>query len=362
MPKPYRFIQVGLGLMGHAWAHTIMPRLIQMGKARPVAAVDLQPESFWKAQQGLGLPAEKCYTDLERAFAENEADFVIIVTTPATHELVVDIALRYDMDILSEKPITDTMQSTCRVYQKVKAAGKKMAITLSCRFDQDMQTLERAIKSGKYGRLNYVVGRFTHNCRKFGSWGKFRHEIPDPLLIEGSVHHFDILRAFTGSDAKTVYALTWNPPWGEFAGDSTGMVIIDMLNGTRCMYEGAKANACTYNGWHNEYFRAECEDGTLELHRRWLRVMRDYGWNHPLTEDLPLEQQPVWTNEWIAEMFVDWLDGGPPPACHLDDEIQCAALLFAAVESAHTGKVIDVQEFLRSHLNAVGTTPAPATV
>jgi predicted dehydrogenase len=353
MGAPYRFIQVGLGGMGTAWTHNIMPRLQKMGKAKAVAVVDIDPKTLFKGQQGLGLPAEKCYTDINRAFEENPADFVVIVTTPATHELVVDMALKYDLDILSEKPITDTMESTCRVYQKVKAAGKKMAITLTHRFDQDKQSLEREIKSGKYGPLNYVVCRFTHNCRKFASWGKFRHEIPDPLMIEGSVHHFDILRALTGSDARTVYALSWNPPWGEYAGDSTALVTIDMVNGVRCMYEGAKANACTYNGWGNEYFRAECENGTLELDRRWLRVLRDGGWGRPLAEDIPLQQQPAWVNEWIAEMFVDWLDGGDPPPCHLDDEIQCAALLFAAIESAHTGKPVDVQAFLKKHMDAV---------
>lgn len=353
MPAPYRFIIVGTGGFGSYWCSAFLPRLIEMGKARAVAAVDLDPAQHVNAQKHLGLRAEKCYTDLERAFDENPADFAIIVVPPAFHEKVVDVALAHGLDILSEKPITDQMDSTCRVYKKVKAAGRKMAITLSHRFDQDKQSLQREIHSGKYGTLNYVVCRFTHNCRTFGSWGKFRHEIPDPLLIEGTVHHFDIFRSLTGSNAKTVYTLSWNPPWGEFAGDSTALITIDMLNGTRCMYEGAKANACTYNGWGNEYFRAECENGTLELDRRWLRVLRDNGWNRPLAEDLPLAEQPAWANQWIAEMFCDWLAGGPPPPCHLDDEIQCAALLFAAIESAHTKQPVDVQQFLQRHMDAV---------
>ncbi|MEI7632671.1 MAG: Gfo/Idh/MocA family oxidoreductase [bacterium] len=353
MGKPYRFIIVGTGGMGNFWCRTFMSRLQEMGKARAVAAVDINPDALVNAREGLGLPPEKCYTDMKKAFDENKADFAIIVTPPAFHEAVVDLALKHDMDILSEKPITDTIESSCRVYKKVKAAGKKMAVTLSHRFDQDKQSLEREIKSGNYGDLNYCVCRFTHNCRAFGSWGKFRHEIPDPLLIEGSVHHFDIFRALSGSDAKTVYTLSWNPRWGEFAGDSTAFVTIDMMNGVKCLYEGAKANACTYNGWGNEYFRAECEHGTLELDRRWLRALRDNGWNRPFAQDLPLADQPAWANAWISEMFCDWLDGGAPPPCHLDDEIQCAALLFAAIESAHTGKPVDVQEFLKKYLAAV---------
>ena len=61
-------------------------------------------------------------------------------------------------------------------------------------------------------------------------------------------------------------------------------------------------------------------------------------------------EQPVWMNVWLAEMFCDWLAGGPPPPNHLGDNIQCAALLFAAIESADTHTPVDVQAYLRKHL------------
>ena len=125
-----------------------------------------------------------------------------------------------------------------------------------------------------------------------------------------------------------------------------------MTNGVKCLYEGAKANASTLNGWGNDYLRAECRDGTLELDRRWLRVLRGGAWERPLAEDLPLRQQPAWTNAWLAELFVDWLGGGPTPPNCLDDNIQCCALLFAAIASAHTRKPVDVQAFLKKHLAA----------
>ena len=331
----------------------MLPRLAEIGKAAPVAAVDTNGEALLNAQKHLALPPEKCYTDAARAFDENEADFAVVVVPPAHHESVVDMALERGMAILSEKPIADTMEASCRIYRKVKAAGAKMAVTMSHRFDQDKQSLESAIKSGDYGRLNYIVARFTHNCREFGSWGRFRHEMADPLLIEGTVHHFDILRALSGADAAAVSAQTWNPPWGEYAGDSTAFITVEMENGVRCFYEGAKANASTLNGWTNEYFRAECENGTLELDSRRLRLLRGGPWEEPQSAALALLLRPVWMNPWLAEMFCDWLSGGPAPPNTIDDNIHCAALLFAAVESAHTGRRIDVREYLQRHLGEV---------
>jgi predicted dehydrogenase len=266
---------------------------------------------------------------------------------------MVDLAVKYGRHILSEKPIADTMPASCRIYQKVRQAGLKMAVTMSHRFDQDKQSLQSALKNPQAGRLNYIVHRFTHNCREFGSWGVFRHQIPDPLLVEGSVHHFDILRALAGSNARTVYTLGWNPPWGAFQGDSTALITIEMENGVKCLYEGAKANASTLNGWENDYIRAECEYVTLELDRRRLRALRGGPWEQPVVEELELLEQPFWKNAWLAQLYCQWLLGGPPPPNALDDNINCIALLFAAIESAHTGQVIDVPSFLHRHLLAV---------
>jgi len=347
-----KYIHIGVGGFGQHWCTAVLPRLKELGLAEAVAAVDINPEALALAEDQLGIDKSRLYTSAEQALAQNKADFVNIVVPPAFHEQMVDLAVAHGCHILSEKPIADTMAACCRIYRKVKAANLKMAVTMSHRFDQDKQTLEAEIKSGKYGRLNYVVHRFTHACRKFGSWGKFRHEIPDPLLVEGTVHHFDIHRALAGSNAKTVYALTWNPPWGEYAGDSTGMIVIDMQNGVRVLYEGAKANATTLNGWLHDYLRAECEHASLELDARKLRSMVD-KWEGRETVEIPLLEQPAWMNPWLAELFCNWLLGGPEPPNSLEDNIHCAALLFAAVESAHTGCVVDVAAFLKQNLAAV---------
>ncbi|HEY3417927.1 MAG TPA: Gfo/Idh/MocA family oxidoreductase [Armatimonadota bacterium] len=350
---PFRFIQVGAGGFGGYWCTGVLPRLVQMGKIAPAAVVDINPENFKFAVEGYGISAERCYTDARKAFDEVEADFAVVVVPPAFHEEIVNLAVEHGLDILSEKPIADSMEACARIYQKVTGAGKKMAVTMSHRFDQDKQSLERRIKSGEYGKLDYIMGRNTWDYRKFPAWGAFRYQIPDPLLIEGTVHHFDIMRALSGSDPKTVYARTWNPSWSDFQGDPQGLIFIEMLNGVKVVYEGANTNASQLNGWGEDYWRAECELGTLELDQRKLRVITGARGRNATIKELPLENQPVWTNPWLAEIFIDWLAGGEAPPNRLEDNIQCAALLFAAVESAHSGQVVDVQAFLQKQLGTV---------
>jgi predicted dehydrogenase len=349
---PLHYIVVGLGGHGTAYCRGPLPRLFQLGKALPVAAVDTNPEALPVAQEALKLPPDRCYTEAAKAFAENEADFAIVLVPPAYHEEVVDLALEHDMDILSTKPIADTMEACCRIYRKVTDSEKKMVVAMSHRFDQDKQSLQRAAKSG--GALNYVICRFTSNHRTFGSWGKFRHEMENPLLVEGAIHQLDILRALSGSNARTVYTTAWNPSWGEYAGDSTALITIEMENNVRCFYEGSKASASSMNSWGQDYFRVECESATFELDRRKLRVLKSKSGaptgEEPEVTPLPLEEQKAWSLSWITEQFCDWLRGGPAPETTVDDAIQSAALLFAAIESAHSGTLVDVQAFLEKHL------------
>jgi predicted dehydrogenase len=345
--------------MGKYWCSTVFPYLREQGKAEVVAAVDIVPEHLSNAEEFLGLAKDRCYTELEQALAENEADAIAIIVPPAFHEEVVDAALAKSLHILSEKPIADTMEASCRIAAKVAQTDRKMCVTMSHRFDQDKLTLEHHVASGAYGRPNYIVHRFTHNCRSFGTWGAFRHQIEDPMLIEGTVHHFEIHRALSGSNAASVYAMGWNPEWGEYAGDSIVLALLEMENGVRVLYEGAKVNAATLNGWGNDYLRVECRDGTLELDKRELRVMTSGPGGPPEVTELPLLPGDTWVNPLISEQFCDWVQGRRDShPTDVIDNLQCTAMVFAARESARSGMPVDVQAFLRDSLSSIESQPA----
>jgi predicted dehydrogenase len=348
----YRAILVGTGGFGNSWCRQFLPPNVRDGLVEVVAAVDLNPQALNNAREGLDLRADQCYTDLNQALDANRADFCIVVVPPAFHEQVVTAALEHDLHILSEKPIADTLEASVRIADKVRRTGKKMGVTMSHRFDQDKTTLREELRSGRHGALDYLVCRFTCDCRKFGSWGRFRHEIPDTLMIEGAVHHLDILADLAGAPCDTLYAQTWNPAWGEYAGDSQGLVLLHLGNGVRATYEGAKTNAVGLNGWAHEYFRAECEGATLILNHRHLErfpydpVRQWAGGHEGEGEEIPLREQPKWANAWLIEKFVHWLDGGALMETNVEANLQSVALVFAAIESSRTGQPVKVQELL----------------
>ncbi len=357
--RPHRAILVGLGAMGEAWCRSCLPPNIADGLVEVVAAVDVNPDRLPVARDTLGLSDDRLFADPVLAFDRVRADFAIIVTTPDRHEEIVNLAVEHDMDILSEKPIADTLEASCRIAARVKAAGRKMGVTMSHRFDQDKTTLRRELRASRSGRLDYLVGRFTCDCRKFASWGKFRHEIPDALMVEGAVHHLDILADLAGAPCDTIYAQTWNPEWGEFAGDSQALVTMTFPNGVRATYECAKTNAVGLNPWQQEYVRAECELATLIMDRRrverfpydpsrtWASVREGEG------QTVPPIEQPKWANAWLTELFVRWREGGEPMETNVEDNLQSVALVFAGIESSRAGKPVKVQEMLASARRSV---------
>lgn len=350
---PLKMIQVGTGGIGARWCRTFLPPFVERGDIEVVAAVDVVPEVLVNAQEGLGLQPSQCYTDLEQACREHDADFLTVVVPPAHHESVVDVALAHDLHILSEKPIADTLMASCRIAEKVSRAGKKMGVTMSHRFDQDKTTLREAVRDPASGELDYVMGRFHDDCRLWKAWGaEFRHTIPDPLLIEGAVHHLDILADLAGARCDRVYAETWNPRWGAYGGDSQALITMHFENGRRAFYEGALTNAVKLNGWGQEYFRAECEFATLVLSQR--RVERfTYNPNATHTlgtegqgEEIPLLERPFWAHQWLIEQFIDWLNGGPAMETAVDRNLESLAIVFGAIKSSRTGQPVAVQEYL----------------
>lgn len=351
---PYRLILVGTGGQGRSWCERFIPPNVADGLVEVVAAVDVNADALQYARTFLGLRADQCYSDARQAMDENPADFVAIVTPPAWHEPMVDLALAHDLHILSEKPIADTLEASIRVANKVAAANKKMGVTMSHRFDQDKTTLRAEVKSGRYGRLDYLACRVSNDNRKFASWGRYRHEMPDPLMIEAAGHRLDILADLAGAPASTLYVQTWKPAWGEYQGDCQALGLLNYENGVRAQWECVKTNAVGLNPPGREYLRAECEGGTLILSNRQLQrfvydpARQNRNELEGQGEVVPLLEQAKWANAWLIEKFVHWLDGGEPMETNVWDNVRAVAMTWAAIESSRSGQPVQMEPFLEA--------------
>jgi predicted dehydrogenase len=350
-----KVIHVGVGTFGRRWCTEFLAANIADRTIEVVAVVDVDERALAFGRKALGLQAEACYTDAAAAFAEHRPDFCTIVVPPNFHEAVVDIALAHGVDILCEKPIADTMAGSLRIARKVRQAGRKMAVTMSHRFDQDKTTLRKIIGSGQLGKVNGVSCRYAADMREHLAWGAlFRHTMQDPLMIEGAVHHLDLVADFAGAPCETIYASTWKPGWARYEGDTDGVVLMTFENGVRGVYEGSSSAAVGLNDWTREYVRVDCELGTAVLNNREIEIFSRSDLVRQRCREgqgqkIQLIAQPKWLNTWLIEKFCRWLDGGPAMETQVEANVQAAALIFAGIESQRTGQAIRIVDYIRSH-------------
>jgi predicted dehydrogenase len=228
-------------------------------------------------------------------------------------------------------------------------------VTMSHRFDQDKISLRRIVKSGIIGRVNAIGMRFQGDMRQHMAWSAlFRHEMDHPLLIEGAIHHVDILADLAGAPCETVNAVTWRPDWAQYKGDTDAILVLGFANGVKVVYEGTCANAVGLNTFYKEYIRVDGEFGTAILSHRELELFtRQDVWRQQHQEGkgqkIPLLRQPKWINHWLIERFAQWRAGGPPVETEVSANVQTSAIIFAAIESQRTNQTIKLPGFIADY-------------
>jgi predicted dehydrogenase len=337
-----RIIQVGVSGYGRTWLETLARA---RGQAQHVALVDVNPAAIVAARATLDGGDLPGFDSLPEALRRVEADAVLCVVPPAFHESIVVPALEAGLHVLSEKPIADTLPACHRIVQAARRARGTLMISQKARYHPWVRRFRRALQSGELGGLSHIThtykdGRLT--------WGQFRHEMLDPLFIEMSIHHFDLLRAITGRDPVSVWAESWNPPWSGFRGDIVGFA--------RFRFEGDLPVLCTANkisrgdltSWYGDIV-AEGEQATLSLVYPRLYITRmgatpasPVG---PQTDVLTATEPQLGQDASFAE-FLAAIAAGRPAETSAEDNLKSVAMVLAAIDSARQHRERAIAEYL----------------
>src|SRR4029079_4613552 len=183
---------------------------------------------------------------------------------------------------------------------------------------------------------------------------RFRHTMQDPLMIEGAVHHLDMIADLAGAECTSLYASTWKPAYAKYAGDTDGIVVMTFANGVRGVYEGSSTTAVGLNDWTREYVRVDCELGTAILNSREIEIFSREELVRQRSREgtgqkIHLITQPKWMNTWLIEQFARWLDGGPEMETNVAANLLASALVFGGIESARSGKAVDLPSYVAAN-------------
>ena len=335
-----RAVLVGAGGMGRTWARN----LLDCDQVELVGWVDIRPEAAAEASAALGMPDLYVGPALGEALRVCRAGFVVDVSIPEAHHDVTLESLAAGLPVLGEKPMADSMDRAREMVAAAERAGKLYMVSQSRRYHPALATLRDLIVAhlGPLGLLNTDFYLGPH-------FGGFRETMPSPLLLDMAIHTFDAARYLSGADPVSVYCEEFNPPWSWYAGASCAVALFEMSGGLRYTYRGGWAAEGRQTSWEAEW-RAIGPGGTATWD----------GAEPPMAEVVvgkegffrPVEERrrpiPIWEHTGIAASlreFLSTLETGATPMGECHDNIKSLAMVFAAIESAASGRRVAIRPY-----------------
>ncbi|MCY4400695.1 MAG: Gfo/Idh/MocA family oxidoreductase [Gemmatimonadetes bacterium] len=251
-----RIILVGAGVRGEIWA-----RVIAGAPGATLACIVDRDETRARRARDDHAPGALVARDFAAALARAGADAAVVATPPASHHSLASRALGRGLDVLCEKPLSEELEEVIDLIARARAAGRHLLVGMNFRYLPSSQRIRHYVRSGELGALSYA--HFTYHRQRDGN----RDDLNDyvmtmahPMLLEQSIHHFDLLRYCYDTEVESLVCDSWRPSWSTYEGDCCVSVLFRFENGVRVNYLGTWTAA-----WNRMDFRwrSDFERGAL---------------------------------------------------------------------------------------------------
>ncbi len=338
-----RVLQLGAGARGRMWA-----RVLRDLDVEQVGFVDPTPEArAWAAAEFSRVPF---FANASEALAAVRADVAVAVTPPMGRADVLLPLFDAGLDVLSEKPLEVDLAEAVRIVHGAERARRQLSVCLNFRFLPVTLRLKELVH-GAWGPISY--GTFLYHINRNGmrpGLNRFPLMMEDPMLLEQSIHHIDLLRFAYDAEITGVRAELFNPSDSMYRGDATVSALFEMERGIRATYIGSWVTGTNIRAFE---WRTDCARGVA--------VQRDlFGGLEAGPVGGPLAPVPVDPVEPFmtdtrryAEAALRALAAGRPVPCGGRDHLMTLAATVACRRSAETGTTVSPMALLAEHGLAV---------
>jgi len=244
-----RMVQVGLGPHGRNWARQVLPNVREIDI---VAYVDTDPYALDALQTDAGVPADRCFESLKEAIAATEPEAMLNTTALSAHVAVIRAGFEAGLHVLVEKPFAPSLAIARQLVDAAAARNLVLMVSQNYRFFPAPRAIAELVREQALGRLHQVSIDF----RRFstaGPNGRGRHHLEEqPLLVDMSIHHFDLMRLILDREPERIYCEAWNPEWTSFTGPSIALATI-VFDGVVVSYRGSWVSAGPVTPWAGEW-------------------------------------------------------------------------------------------------------------
>lgn len=326
------------------WSFFQLSGWVEAGGARPVAIYNRTAAKAEALARQFSIP--HTYDDPEEMFKQEKLDFVDIITAVETHAPLVEMAAKYRVPVICQKPMSTDLASAEGMVATCKAAGVPLFIHENFRWQTPIREVKRLLMSGVIGQPFRARVDFISGFPVFANQ-PFLRELEEFILTDVGSHTLDVARFLFG-EADSLYAQT-RRIHRDIRGEDVATVMMEM-GGRKTTVVVNMAYAENYHereAFPETAIFVEGELGTLELAKDyWVRVTTAEG---TLARRCPPPRYPWADPEYdvvhasIVPCNADILKalkGEGQAETSGEDNLQTVRLVFAAYESANHNQVL----------------------
>lgn len=251
-----RIVQVGLGGFGRDWAKNVIP---QVPEVEIVGTADVFAGSRALAIAAGLTTVEDCYETVEAAIEATNPEAVLVTASLVGHVPAARTALEHGLHVLIEKPFAPSVQEAKELIALADAKGLTVAVSQNYRFFPAVKAVRQIVAEQTYGELHAVGLDFRQHSGADGVRTP-HHYLDEPLLVDMSIHHFDLIRTVLGREVTAVDLRTSDPSWSLFQGPSEGVGLIetgDLVTSYRASWVSSGVRTTWAGEWRMDFADAE---------------------------------------------------------------------------------------------------------
>lgn len=196
-------LRVGIiGFGGAGMAHSVFYRRVPGCTVTRV--LDIKPAAAGRVAKM--LPGARLFDDAD-AFLR-DLDLVSVCTPDDTHAEYVERALARDVHVLTEKPLTNSVEGIRRIIDAESRSAARVGVLHQMRFVPLFRKIKQAVDGGTLGKLAYLEGYYVHDLTtrafRYDDWRATSEATP---MVYAGCHFVDLLRWLTGEEPDEAYAM-----------------------------------------------------------------------------------------------------------------------------------------------------------
>lgn len=294
-----------------------------------------------------GVP--KVYDDAEELLKNEELDFIDIITDVDTHEKYTLLGAKYGKDVICQKPLAPSYESAKRMMEATHKAGVRFYVHENYRWQPQFRRVKEILDSEVIGNAFRCETAFITAFPLFETQ-PFLAELEQFALTDQGSHQFDVLRYLFG-EAQTIYCekQTVNP---TIKGEDVTTSLLRMENGVVCIQKISFSSPLEKEIFPQTTLLIEGDKGSIRLDGEFeISITTPLG---TTKEVVPMRAYPWQTDRLKPEppsivdinqnILNDMLGLGTAENTG-DDNFKTVQLVWAAYESAASGKIVKMNEF-----------------